>query len=285
MYPSVFTKLFDDRPLDDAIEAAADIGYDGVEIMARDPHLSAETSRERAEEIRGLVTRHDLTIPCLGTYTGGYARKPDEECQAELETFERFLELSTVLEVDLLRHGAGRPSVREATDGDFERAADWLRRAADRAAAYDRTIGLEIHSDRLTETVASTLRLLQLIDRDNVGVIHDAGNMFLVNEDFGPSSVDLLGDRLVHVHVKDESRIDDSERDDAFELETGRGREVFRRELLGDGEVDHEPLFEALVDRGYDGYVTIETNVRRIDPVAVATREFEAVSELIARAR
>lgn len=281
MQPSVFTKLFDDRRLDDAIETAAEIGYDGVEIMARDPHLPADTSHERAEEIGALVDRVGVEIPCLATYTGGYARKSETECEAELEAFERFLELSEPLEVDLLRHGAGRPSVREATDEDFERAAEWLRRAADLAGTYDRTVGLEIHSHRLTETVDSTLRLLERIDRDNVGVIHDAGNMFIVDDEYGRSSVERLGDRLVHVHVKDLARIDDPSRSDAFELETERGEEVFRREFLGDGEVDHGPLFEALADHGYDGYATVESNVRRTDPVDVAEHELAATNELI----
>lgn len=285
MEPSVFTKLFDDRSLNDAIETAAEIGYKGVEIMARSPHLPADTNRERAEEIRELVDCLSVEIPCLATYTGGYARKSEAECKSELEDFERFLELSEPLKVDLLRHGAGRPSVREASDEDFERAAEWLRRAADLADTYDRTIGLEIHSHRLTETVESTVRLLERIDRDNVGVIHDAGNMFIADDEYGRSSVERLGDRLLHVHLKDLARIDDSSRADAFELETKRGGEVFRRELLGDGEVDHGPLFEALADHGYEGYATVESNVGRIDPTEVAKHELAATKELIERNR
>ena len=65
-----------------------------------------------------------------------------------------------------------------------ERAAEWLRRAADRAAAYDRTIGPEIHSHMFAETTESTLRLVDAIDRENVGVIHGAGNIFTVVDDF-----------------------------------------------------------------------------------------------------
>lgn len=283
MQPAVFTKLFDDRSLDDAIKTAAEIGYDGVEIMARDPHLPAETSRDRAEEIRTLVDELDVEIPCLATYTGGYARKSESECEAELETFEQFLELSEVLEVDLLRHGAGSPTVRDATDEDFERAGEWLRRAADLAATYNRTVGLEIHSHRLTETVDSTLRLLELIDRDNIGVIHDAGNMFIVDDDFGPASVERLGDRLAHVHVKDLSRVDDASQPDAFELETGRGEEAFRRELFGEGDIDHGPLFTALATHGYDGYVTDESTVRRFGRTESASHEYQAMRDLIER--
>lgn len=284
MDPSIFTKIFDDRTLDEAIATAATLGFDGVEIMAREPHFPADTSHERAEEIAALVDDLDMAIPCLATYTGGYARKSGEEREAELEAFERFLELAEILDVDLLRHGAGGPSVRKATDVDFERAATWLRKAADRAATYDRTIGLEIHAHRLTETADSTRRLLEMIDRDNVGIIHDAGNMFIADDPFGPESVEKLGNDIVHVHVKDLSRTDDRSLSDAFELETQRGSESFRHERLGEGNVDHGPLFEALADCGYDGHVTTESSVARVPPETVAAHELEELRRLIDRA-
>lgn len=281
MHPSIFSKLLDDRSLDDAIATAADIGFEGIEIMARTPHFPADTTRERAERIKTLLDDRSLDVPCLATYTGEYTTKTDDECEAELETFERFLELSEILDCELLRHGPGGPTVRTATDDDFERAATWLRRAADLAAAYDRTVGIEIHSHRLSETTDSTLRLLELIDRENVGVIHDAGNMFIVDDLYGPESIKKLGDRLVHVHIKDLSRIDDDSLADAFSLETPRGTEAFRRESLGDGDIDHASLFKALVDGGYDGYVTTETTARRIDRETIAKRELEAMTRMM----
>ena len=281
MHPAIFTKVFDDRSLDGAIETAARIGYSGVEVMAREPHFPSTTSDERAEEIRSLLDDLDLTVPCLATYTGGYTTKTDEECEAELAEFERFLALSELLDVDLLRHGPGGPSVRDATDDDFERAAAWLRRAADRADAYDRTIGLEIHSHRLTETTDATMRLVESIDRENVGVIHDAGNMFIVDERYGRGSVDRIGDRLVHVHLKDLSRVSDRSLSDSFSLETPRGEETFRRETLGEGDIDYGSLFGALADAGYEGSVTTEATVGRIDREEVAGRELDAMGRLI----
>ena len=50
------------------------------------------------------------------------------------------------------------------------------------------------------ETTESTLRLVDAIDRENVGVIHDASNIFIVDDDFDPASIDRLGDHLAHVH-------------------------------------------------------------------------------------
>ncbi|MFC7230653.1 sugar phosphate isomerase/epimerase family protein [Saliphagus sp. GCM10025308] len=140
-----------------------------------------------------------------------------------------------MLDCDLVRHNPGGPAPWKATDEDVETAATWYQRAADRAAAYDVTLLIEIHARWLSETVSGTKRLLSAIDRDNVGVIHDAGNMFLVGEEYGVDSVDRLGDDLRHVHVKDEQRVVDADEfPGSFRLETADGLQTYRPRRLGE---------------------------------------------------
>ena len=73
--------------------------------------------------------------------------------------------------------------------------------------ALRKRIVLEIHNQSLVETTDSALRLLDLIGDDQVGLIHDAGNMYITDTEFGEESVRHLGSRLFHVHIKDERRI------------------------------------------------------------------------------
>lgn len=283
MKPALFSKVFDDRSLGTAIDLTADLGYDGIEIMARDPHLPADTSHERAEEFGERLDRAGLTVPCLATYTGFYNERTDDEAEAQLAEFERYAALGEILGCDLIRHKPGGPPLRDATDEDFERAAGYLRRAADIAAEYDCTVGIEIHAGRLVETADSTARFLNLVDRENVGVIHDAGNMYIVDADYGRDSVERLRESLVHVHVKDLQRIDDLSAENAFELETNRGEEVFEHRLLGEGDVNHQPLVAALDEIGYDGYLTDECAVASRDDgdIEIAEHELAALENLI----
>ncbi|WP_276256396.1 sugar phosphate isomerase/epimerase family protein [Halomontanus rarus] len=282
--PALFSKVLRDRSLEEAAELTAEIGYDGFEPMCREPHLDADRT---TDEVTALGERLDdlgLEVPCLATYTGNYAGKSESECEAELEELETFFEFARILDCDVVRHDPGEPAIRTATDDDIERASAWYARAADRAAEYGLTLAIEIHARRLCETVASTERVLEAIDRENVGVIHDAGNMFLVGEDFGADSVRRLGDDLVHVHVKDERRVDDPDAAGAFQLETDDGLETFQPRRLGEGAVDHAPLFDALAESGYDGAVTAECHVPQNEPgddVAVAAHELERLRQLI----
>lgn len=261
MKTALFSKVLAERPLTEVIDLAAELGYDGVEPMGRDPHLPPDTALDRARKLRTRLSEHGLEVPCLATYTGGYTDTTDEKREAELDDLERFLELATVLDCDLVRHGVGGPSPRQAAESDFELAAAWLGRAADLAAEYDTRLAVEIHADKLTETTESTLELLERVDRGNVGAIHDAGNMYIVDAPYGPETVDRLGDRLFHVHVKDERRVDDESLPGAFALETRHGPELFQPQRLGNGAVEHQSLFDALAESGYDGFLTAECHV------------------------
>lgn len=282
--PALFSKVLADRDLEEAAELTAEIGYDGFEPMCRDPHLGVERTTDEVASLRERLDDLGLAVPCLATYTGSYTGKSCTEREEELTDLERYLEFATLLDCDLVRHNPGGLAVRDATEADIETAASWYARAADRAAAHDISLVIEIHARWLSETIESTNRLLAAIDRENVGVIHDAGNMYLVGEEYGAASVDRLGDALRHVHVKDEQRIDDDDAPGAFRLQTDDGLETFRPRRLGEGAVDHAPLFAALSGTGYDGFVTAECSVPQSEPgddIAIATHELEQLRTLI----
>jgi sugar phosphate isomerase/epimerase len=261
MKAALFTKVLADRPLDEALARAADIGYDGVELMGRAPHFGPDTTDEEAREIRALADDLGLGIAGVASYTGGYAGIDDAAAGEELETFERFCELADVLGVGYVRHGAGGPSADEASADHYERAAEWLARAADAAADYGVEIGVEIHGNTIVESADDAVALLEAVDRPNVSAIHDAGNMFICGEAYGPASVERLGDRLGHVHVKDVRRVVDAGGPGSWTDETRYGEEAFAFARMGEGDVDHWSLLHALAAAGYDGYVTDECHV------------------------
>ncbi|WP_435361694.1 sugar phosphate isomerase/epimerase family protein [Haloarchaeobius sp. DFWS5] len=286
MQTALFTKVLSDRSLKDACTVAADIGYDGVELMCRDPHFGVDTTDEEAAELRDHVAALGLEIPCLATYTGSYLDKSEDEREEQLDQLERFCELATILDVDLVRHGPGGPSSFEAEKSDYEEAAGWFRRAADLAAEYDKELGVEIHSSTIVESAADARYFLDMVDRENVGAIHDAGNMFISRSDYGAASVKMLGDWLRHVHVKDERRVA-GDGDGRFTVRTVEGAEWFEPALLNEGDADHAPLFDALAAIDYDGFLTDECHVAPTDdrdPVAIARGEHETLDRLLSNA-
>ena len=120
-------------------------------------------------------------------------------------------------------------------------------------------------------------KMIELVDRPNFGLIHDAGNMHIVGDSYGEESVRRLGDRIFHVHIKDmvKAAADDEA---AHDYLAGR----FKRALLNTGNVDHRLLFGALKKAGYGGYLSCEASGGD-DPVAVAKHEFDQTQKLLSQ--
>ena len=282
MQPALYSRVLGDRSVEAAVSTAAGLGYPGFDLMARAPHLPPDAADESVESLKRSLADHDLGLACVTTYTGDYVGRTDEECEADLATLEPYLEFADALGCDLLRHGPNGPPPYEATVEEFEQAAEWMRRAADLAAEYDKSLGIEIHAGKLCETTESTLALLERIDRDNVGALHDAGNLYIADASYGAESIEALGDSLFHVHAKDLERVQSDSLPDTSTIRTRHGEERLRSTLLGEGAVEFERVFEALADAGYDGYVTAERPPLEDTPGEnVAEHELRELNRLI----
>lgn len=263
MKSSLFTTMLSGRTLRDAIQIAAEIGYESVEIMSKEPHLSLEEwGDEDVAAIAELIAAADMTVSCLYTTTGSYVGKGADECQEELDRLRQYLEFAEILECDLLRHQAGGPPVVDARDTDYEEAADGLRAAGELAAEYGKKIAVELHPYGLTETAESTMRLLDEVGRENVGAIHDPGNVYIVGAEYGHGAVETLGDSLFHVHLKDMASVDDEALPGTYRYDGGELEpRLFQHRQLGEGDVDYAAVLRALRRVGYEGYLSCECHV------------------------
>ena len=243
----------------EAMAITARLGFDGLEIACREPHLSAETSIQRVREMRKMADEYSLALPVLAGYAGKFSESSDRDCEQALDEFSRLLEQADWLDAQMVRIFQGGPNAFLAADYHYEKTAYWLRKCAEKAHQHGKKIILEIHNVSLVETPDSALRLLAMIGADNVGLIHDAGNMYIADTDYGRDSVRRLDSKLFHVHVKDEKRIHEAGAEGTFKNRTRHGLEHFLQCRLGEGEVDHRELFKALVDTGYKGWITLES--------------------------
>jgi len=275
---SAFTLLFSDRSLEGAVEAVARAGYQAVEIMGREPHLSPTASPQRVREIAAYVKSAGLKVSCLATYTGNYSQASMDECGVQLRMLQNFVEFAGILECDLVRHSPGGPSDYQATPAHWQRAAEWMAKACDLAEAAGVRLAMEIHAGSLVETADSSRRLLEMIGRCNLGVILDPGNMFIAGADYGEEAVRKLWPSVFHVHVKDEQQVEPAT-PGAF----ASGGRYFLHRLLGEGEVDHLPAFRALARLGYQGYVSAEYHGPG-NREACAAHELQVMRRLIEKA-
>lgn len=280
MKVAAFSGVLIDHSLQEAMRISKQLGFDGIEIAVREPHLSPATSATRLKELRGLAGDLRLAIPVLATYVGPFSTASDREAEAAFDDFRRLLEAAEQLGAPALRVLAGGPNAFRAHDYHYAKAAHWLRRCAEAADACGRDVLVELHNESLVESADDALVLAARIGHERIGFIHDAGNMYITGTDYGGESVRKLGNQLKHVHVKDERRTADGSLPGAFTNKTRAGVETFAPCLLGEGETDHGPLLRALRDRGYDGWVTLECHTPDDGPVRLR-HDLEVIRQLM----
>lgn len=256
---AMFTTPFQEFSMRHTLLTAKKLGFDGVEIGCREPHLSAHTAIPIVQEIKRTADELNLEIPALAGYLGRFSVCSDEEARNTLADFSKLVERAAILGAGMIRVVPGGPNAFLAHDYHYAKAAHWIHQCAKEAQRYGIFVVLEIHNQTIMETTEQALRLMDLIEANNVGIIHDAGNMYITDTDFGKHSVDQLGEHLLHVHIKDEKRVQDLTKEGSFTNLTRHGEEKFMHCLLGEGEADHQPLFDALIAKGYNGWFTMET--------------------------
>jgi fatty-acyl-CoA synthase len=191
--------------------------------------------------VRSVLSAAGLPVVALDSSVRLGGSEP-ERTAADLRAC---IDLAATWEAPMVRvFGGGSPGQAPDT-AVLERMASVLDAAAADAERAGVAVVLETHD--VLSSAAAVAELLARVETPAVGALWDLLHTHRVGE--APELVtDLLGDRLLHVHVKDGKRRPDGA---AWDLV-----------LLGRGEVPVEGCLRALKDRGYRGWVSVEWEKR-----------------------
>ena len=272
----VFTVMLPDLSPQVAVREMHALGYDGVEwrvkhvpaeLKGESPsfwgnnHCTFEPTVEAAKEAKALSLSAELETPTIGTYIG----------LGDIEAVQAAITFAKTLGSPQFRVGLGN----YAGDylGHFAKAKAFLTEVVALAKENDLKALLEIHHRTIVPSASLMYRLVSHFDPAHLGVIHDAGNMVHEGfEDYG-LGVELLGDYLAHVHVKN-----------ALFGEPQEG--VSRAQWSGveAGVVDFAALFKALKSAGYDGWLGVEDFSQSKPSREALQHNFEVITDMWTRA-
>ena len=274
------SKVLQDRPLVELFRIAARCGYTGLELFGVPNHLPVDVPMERVREARHVCDDLGLRVVTLCPYVGGFAEASDREAQAELEKYRRYVEIAHLLGCDMIRLDPENLGRRiPAREDHWLRAAHYLGIAAD-IGLRERTRLLIENHEVFTISVEGTLRLIRLIDRPNVVVNFDPGNMHASGRAYGRDAVVRLFPLIGNVQVKDARR--DVDAGGIVKPASPASYDV----LLGEGNVDHLSYLRPLAELGYAGFYMAECHkvpTAELSSEQIAAREIEAIQSLIAR--
>lgn len=266
------SKVVQDLPLRECIQVAASLGYSGLELFGVPNHLPLDTPLQDAAAAAELCQDLGLRVVTICTYAGGFGDAGDRECERQLDSFRRYVDLAHVLDCDMIRlDPEGLPSERRLREDHWLRSAYYLGAAADIGLSEGVRLLIENH-EKMTGTIDDTLRLLHLIDRPNVVVNFDPANLYRSGGPYGAEGVAKLFPWIANVQVKDARREGDARPGGAYDV------------LLGEGEVDHRSYVDALLERGYDGFFMCECHkfpTPELPSREIARREGEWLRRLL----
>jgi len=192
MRTALFTVSFaglwgqDRLSLEASLDLAAELGYEGVEIMGKRPHLSVlDYSVDDCRRVRERVERLGLRVAAVAAYTDfaggtGAAEVPFGEMQ--IAHVSDLADRAATLGCDLVRVFTSYEPASGSFLAAWRTTVDALRACCDRAAALGVRIGVQNHHDIGVDT-AAYLELLSEVDRPNLVPMFDCWSPFLRGED------------------------------------------------------------------------------------------------------
>jgi sugar phosphate isomerase/epimerase len=253
----------------EGLKKAKAVGAEGVQIYAvkgeMDPdNLSADARKELKKYIEDL----GLEIAALVGDLGGHGFQDEAANAWKIEKSKRILDLAVELGTNVVTTHIGI-----VPDDASGKTYATMQAACRELAEYADSLNAHFAIETGPETAAHLRAFLDTLGSRGVAVNFDPANFVMVTGDDPVKGVHILKDYIVHTHVKDGVRhkpidprlvygavgFDSPDHDRIMELLASG--EYFEEVPLGEGKVDFDGWFQALVDIGYTGYLTIEREV------------------------
>jgi L-ribulose-5-phosphate 3-epimerase len=266
-------QMFDDRPVWDHLEAASRCGYRCVEL--RSTHVKPQLPKEELAKIRSTLDNKGLYTSCLSCFTGNYGLFSDDECRQAFETFKMYVDLAVFMDCQMIRIWPAWQESVSAPAAVWEKAAAWMKSSAQYASQHGRRLVMEMHHGTLCDSASSSLRLLEMIGEDNVGVTLDPVNLYQVPADYGEQAIRALGSSLFNVHIKDIVELKTADYPyhfaySCYAKHIGRftkvvppqklaGERYYCHRRINAGSVDWAHVLKSLKNNGYRGRLIVES--------------------------
>lgn len=242
------------------IEAAAELGLDGVQIYATTGEFSPETlTEEKKAEYKKSIKENGMVVSALCGDMGGYGFEREEDNPERIEKTKRIIDLAVEFGAKAVTTHIGVIPADKTV-----KRYNVMLSALTECGLYAKERGVTLAIETGPE-LASTLLAFLKDTKGGVGVNLDPANFVMVSGQDPIKAVKLLKDYIVHTHAKDGIKLnDDLTPEQVYHAFAVGGVDAlnacksFKEVPLGSGSVDWVGYIAALKEIGYDGFLTIE---------------------------
>jgi sugar phosphate isomerase/epimerase len=245
------------QELSDVLRFAKDLQIEGIELRSLNGKAFKDLSPAEIREVRQRCD--DAGLKISGAATPVFKCDLDQPAQIaeHVELFKRSVDAALTLGCEAVRVFTFLRRSHPATSDDLKRAASHFPKLLELVRGTPAIVGVENEASCIVATGGETREFLSHLPKDpQIGVVWDPCNVIYLDNVGDPVHDEFpkIADRVFHVHIKDAKREGTKAAVECLEV--------------GTGEIDFPGQFAALRERGYDGWVTLETHWRsvRLDP-------------------
>ena len=236
---AVSTNSYHSYLLEEALAGVAGAGFTSVELSSVPgwtEHVQRQSTSEQLDQLKDLLAANRLDAISLSGHS-------DLTTDEGVEEFKHSIRIASYLGIRYVTTSTGGHDASSAGTIDEQRSAvvPRIQLLADHAAQSGIEICLETHGG-LSATGALAAKLIEAIDRPNVGINYDTANVIFYGKTRPETDIVAAAPFINHLHIKDQIG----------------GPGVWNFPAIGTGEVDFVPVFQALTDVRFAGPCSIE---------------------------
>jgi sugar phosphate isomerase/epimerase len=248
--------------VDDFLDKAKQLGFDGVMLMAKKPHVSPlDYDKDARKAIRSKIEALDLKLVCLAGYTDFTAGVdkvdiPNMEIQAAY--VGELARLARDVGTDMVRIFTGYERIGVTFDQQFAMVVEGLKLAGEQAAEYGVMLAVQNHHDIASHHDMMNW-LLKEVNMPNVKMAFDAWAPTLqgMNSEQIREAVLKMKPFIVHTTAAQYVRLPWFRYEHDFTNYVPE-QTLIRAVPIDQGIIDYKTFFNALKEIGYQGYVAYE---------------------------
>jgi sugar phosphate isomerase/epimerase len=245
--------------LPDFLRKAKSLGFDGVMLMAKRPHLSVlDHDAHACGALRHLLRDLSLKVVCLAGYndfTLGSERPDIPAREMQILYVRELARVAQSLDCQLIRIFTSYDDLRTPHDQQWTTTVAALKECAQQAATFGVTLGVQNHHDTAAH-YETMFDLLEEINEPNCKAMFDAWAPALHGMDL-EAAVMKMAPYLVHTTVADYVRRPRFRYQPSL-VNYARETDSIRAVPMGEGFIDYRAFFQALAKIGFQGYVAYE---------------------------
>ena len=260
---ALHTWTLDSTPLPVTLDAAAEAGFDAVELRLLDFWRCHQQGISHSVVIE-TIRRSGLAVAVVGVEPGWIFATGDESRRL-FDAFKRYCEKAAALGCDTLMSSPGRHV------GTVEQAMANMRRAGELAAGFNLRLALEFSATHpVINTLAVQREIVAGVDLPNCGLLLDAYHL----ERSGAGGRGFASVPVDDIFVFQYSDVPDQPMAPATEA-------PIDRLPPGQGVVDWIAVLGLLAEKGYAGYLSYEAP----NPAQWARSPYDVAAEAVTETR